>query len=62
MKQNDFEKLQETEFISYRQRGLHIEALISDKSSFLKKYPNIIIDEASIDEILPLITKGEETK
>lgn len=62
MKQNDFDKLQESEFISYRQRGLHIEALISDKSSFSKKYPNIIIDEASIDEILPLITKGEETK
>lgn len=62
MKQNDFDKLQESEFISYRQRGLHIEALILDKSSFSKKYPNIIIDEASIDEILPLITKGEETK
>lgn len=62
MKQNDFDKLQESEFISYRQRGLHIEVLISDKSSFSKKYPNIIIDEASIDEILPLITKGEETK
>lgn len=62
MKQNDFDKLQETEFISYRQRGLQIEVLISDKSSFSKKYPNIILDEASIDEILPLITKGEQTK
>lgn len=62
MKQSDFDKLQESEFISYRQRGLQIEVLISDKSSFSKKYPNVILDEASIDEILPLITKGEQTK
>lgn len=59
MKQNDFNKLQTSEFISYRKRGLQIEVLISDKNSFLKKYPNITVDEAKIDEILPLMTKGE---
>lgn len=62
MKQNDFNKLQNSEYISYRQRGLQIEVLISDKVSFSKKYPNITLDVTSIDEILPLITKGEETK
>ncbi|MDO5519790.1 MAG: ABC transporter ATP-binding protein [bacterium] len=62
MKQNDFDKLEKSEYISYRQRGLQIEVLISDKKRFSKKYPDVILDEASIDEILPLITKGEETR
>ncbi len=61
MKRNDFDKLEKSEYISYRKRGLQIEALISDKVSFSKKYPNITIDVTSIDEILPLITKGEQT-
>lgn len=61
MKRNDFDKLQKSEYISYRQRGLQIEALISDKISFSKKYPNVTLDVTSIDEILPLITKGEQT-
>ncbi|MDU6249980.1 MAG: ABC transporter ATP-binding protein, partial [Paeniclostridium sordellii] len=59
MKRNDFDKLQKSEYISYRQRGLQIEVLISDKVSFSKKYPNVTLDVTSIDEILPLITKGE---
>lgn len=59
MKQNDFDKLQKSDYISYRQRGLQIEALISDKAAFSKKYPNVMVDPANIDEILTLITKGE---
>lgn len=62
MKRDDFDKLQKSEYISYRQRGLQIEVLISDKISFSKKYPNVIVDVTTIDEILPLITKGEQTK
>ncbi|MDO5795008.1 MAG: ABC transporter ATP-binding protein [Turicibacter sp.] len=62
MKQNDFNKLQQSEFISYRQRGLQVEVLISDKSSFSKKYPNVTLDDAKLDEILPLMTKGEQTQ
>lgn len=59
MKQNDFNKLQNSEYISYRKRGLQIEVLITNKIEFSKKHPNITIDSASIDEILPLIIKGE---
>ncbi|MCR8743707.1 ABC transporter ATP-binding protein [Romboutsia lituseburensis] len=62
MKQNDFDKLEKSEYVSYRQRGLQIEVLISDKISFSKKYPNVTLDVTSIDEILLLITKGEQTK
>lgn len=62
MNQKDFNKLQKCEYIACRQRGLQIDVLISDKMSFSKKYPNVIVDKTSIDEILPLIIKGEEIK
>ncbi len=57
MKKNDFEKLDKSEYIAYRQRGLQTEVLISNKHVFSREYPNIVVDNSTIDEILPLITK-----
>lgn len=57
MKQADFEKLSHDEFLSHRKRGLQIEVLVNNKVEFIKKYPNIVVDNATIDEILALITK-----
>ncbi|MEG2892175.1 MAG: ABC transporter ATP-binding protein [Clostridium sp.] len=59
MRQCDFDKIDKSEYISYRHRGLQIDVLVSNKAEFSKKYPNIILDEAKIDEILPLLVKGE---
>ncbi|MEF9935599.1 MAG: ABC transporter ATP-binding protein [Clostridium sp.] len=58
MRQSDFDMVEKEDYISYRHRGLQIDALVSNKTSFSKKYPHIILDEAKIDEILPLIVKG----
>ncbi len=60
MKMADFEKLKTTEYISFRKRGLQVEALIPDKESMKKSHPEMVIDNAKIDEILPLITKGDK--
>lgn len=60
MKQDDFDRLESSEYLSYRKRGLQIEVLVVDKVKFLKKYPHVVLDGANIDEILLLITKGEE--
>lgn len=57
MKMADFEKLSQDEFLSHRKRGLQIEVLVNNKVEFIKKYPNIVVDNATIDEILALITK-----
>lgn len=57
MKQSDFDKLTKAEYISFRKRGLQLEVLVSNKNTFSKNYPNIIVDHATIDEILPLIAK-----
>ncbi len=56
MKQADFDKLKNEEFISYRKRGLQIEVLVRDKGMFAREYPNTIIDNSTIDEILSLLT------
>ncbi len=60
MKQVDFTALEKGEYIAWRKRGLHIEALVRDKKCFMKAHPDIIVDDASIDAVLPLITKEVE--
>ncbi len=55
----DFENLDRNDYISYRKRGLQTEVLVTDKAVFSKKYPHIIVDNTTIDEILILIIKEE---
>lgn len=59
MKQSDFEKLGKSEFLASRKRGLQLEVLVQDKSAFAKKHPNILVDHATIDELLSLLTREE---
>lgn len=59
MKQSDFDKLDKVEYLAHRKRGLQFEVLVQNKSTFAKEYPNILVDNATIDEILPLLTKEE---
>ncbi len=59
MKQIDFEKLGKSEFLASRKRGLQLEVLVQDKNAFAKKYPNILVDHATIDELLSLLTREE---
>ena len=60
MKEKDFAELAEVEYIAYRKRGLQIEVLVKDRKLWAREYPDIIVDNAKIDEILPLITKGDK--
>lgn len=57
MKQSDFDKLNKQEYIAHRKRGLQIEVLVQSKTRFSREYPNVVVDNATIDEILPLLTK-----
>lgn len=57
MKQKDFDKLDKSEYLAHRKRGLQLEVLVQNKSLFTKKYPDVLMDHATIDEILPLLTK-----
>ncbi len=59
MKQSDFDKLDASEYLSMRKRGLQLEVLVRNKDQFSNEYPGIVVDNASIDEILPLLTQEE---
>lgn len=59
MKQSDFEKLGKSEFLASRKRGLQLEVLVQNKNAFAKKHPNILVDHATIDELLSLLTREE---
>ncbi len=61
MKQAEFERLNKNEYLSARKRGLQFEVLVENKLEFLRSYPEITVDNATIDEILALITKEDET-
>lgn len=59
MKQSDFEKLDRSEFLASRKRGLQLEVLVQDKNAFAKKHPTVLVDHATIDELLSLLTREE---
>ncbi len=59
MKQSDFEKLDPSEYLAARKRGLQLEALVQNKAQFAREHPGIVVDNATIDEILPLLTQED---
>lgn len=60
MKQIDFEKLDKSDYIAYRKRGLQMEAITKNKHEFSRKYHNILVDNATLDEILQIISKEDK--
>ncbi len=60
MREKDFNALDKSEYISFRKRGLQYEVLTADKKKLQKAHKDVLIDNATVDEILALIIKGEE--
>ncbi len=60
MKQADFDTLEKKDYISSRKRGLQQEVLVRNQKKFLQKYPKILVESATIDEMLSLIIVKEE--
>jgi ABC-2 type transport system ATP-binding protein len=61
-KASQFETLDKGDIVAYRNREHQIDVLIADKSVAKKKYPNIVLDNISIEEILLMIIKGGAVK
>lgn len=57
LRESEFAKLVREEYISHRKRGNQIEVLVKDKAEFSRNYPNFIVDNATLEEITPLLTK-----
>ena len=57
-KQSQFEKIDSSDMLTYRKHDYQIDVLVADKEVAAKKYPNVIIDHTSIEEIMLLLVKG----
>ncbi|MFI3255573.1 MAG: ABC transporter ATP-binding protein [Eubacteriales bacterium] len=59
MKKADFEKLDKADYLSSRVNGLQQEVLVRNQEEFSRKYPNILVERATIDEMLAFIITME---
>jgi len=48
------------DMLAYRKHDYQIDVLVADKQAAAKKYHDIIIDNASIEEIMLILVKGEK--
>ena len=55
---SEFGQLDVTDFIGYRKGQFQIEALVKNKKQIKKKYPDFLIDDVSIDEIMLFHVRG----
>lgn len=54
----DFSALDTADILAYHKRDYQIDVLTADMKNAAKKYKNIVIDHASIDEIMLILVKG----
>jgi len=54
----DFNKLDRDDYIRYRNNAFGYEVLVKDKWKMKKKYPEVIVDGVSIEEIMLFYIKG----
>ena len=55
----DFAHLDKADYLLVRQTNVATECLVADKEVFRKKYPNILLDRTSLEEIMLFYTKGD---
>jgi len=54
-----FESVKSEEILAYRKNGYQIDAIVKDKLKIKKNFPDIIVDDATIDDIFLIYVKGE---
>lgn len=53
-----FATLDATDILAYKQEACQISVLVADRERMARKYPDVTMDRADIDEILRLLVKG----
>ncbi len=57
--EQEFAQIDKTDYVSFKRNLYNYELLTTDKIALSVKYPNLIIDRASIEDIMLLYIKGE---
>jgi ABC-2 type transport system ATP-binding protein len=55
-----YKKINKKDIIKYRKNKYNYELLVSDKNKFKDKYSDIVVDKATIEDIMVLYIKGVE--
>lgn len=56
----DFSRINKEDLVRWRKNECGYEALVLDKEAAKRSYPNFLIDNATVDEIMLLYVKGEK--
>ena len=57
---SDFEKVSKEDIISYRKNKYNYEVLVNDRKKAKKNNSNLVVDKATLEDIMLLIVKGEK--
>ena len=59
----EFHAIDKSEILAYRKRDYQWDVLVADKEKARRKYKSsVVVDDASIDDILLLYVKGDQVK
>ena len=59
-KEKQFESLDKNDILAYRRQDYQIDVLVDNKEAAKRKYAGVVIDCATIDEIMLILVKGEQ--
>ncbi len=57
-----FDEIDKSEILAYRKEDYQWNVLVADKEKARRRYKNVVVDDAAIDDIMLLYVKGERTK
>jgi len=58
-RESQFHALDTRDIIAWRKRDLQIDVLVPDGKEAQRKYKDVVVDHAAVDEIMLLLVKGE---
>lgn len=57
---SQFDRLDRSDILRVRRGSVECEALVADRRAAARKYPGLVVDPATLDEIMVLTIKGEK--
>ncbi len=58
VEENDFEKIDKEDIIKYKKNRYNYEILVDKRDKITKKYKNMVVDKATLEDIMVLNIKG----
>jgi len=60
--ESDFKNIAKEDILAYRKEEYQLSVLVADKKAAKRKYRNMVVDDAAIDDILLIYVKGEQVR